>query len=100
MPGQILRRLALPIFRSRPLPRFPGPTSVILRTLFANIGLEPASSESDLLLRPPPFPGSSFMNWDGHHQVFEAAYQWARQTIDGLGNAENPALRAMTAASA
>jgi NTE family protein len=102
IPGrrELLRRLAMPIFRSRPLPRFPGPTSVILRTLFANIGAEPVSSDSDLLLRPPPFPGSSFMNWDGHHRVFEAAYQWARQTIDKLGEMGNPALREMTTAGA
>jgi len=102
IPGRraLLARMLAPLPGRAPLPRFPGPTSVIQRTMFANIGLETTRGDADLLLQPPVFPGSSFMDWRGHGEVLDAAYAWAKGEIDrGLAEG-NPALAALFAAGA
>ena len=81
---------------NRPLPQCPGPASVIQRAVFAKIGADPfVLTPQDLVLRPPAFPGSSFMNWDRHQDVLEAAQEWASRTIKGLIERRDPALEAI-----
>jgi len=67
------------------MPRCPSPANVIQRSLFGNIRNEIIPNEAhDLLLRPPAFPGSSFMNWERHREVLAASYDWGMRTIEGL----------------
>jgi NTE family protein len=47
----------------------------------------------DLVLAPPPFPGSSVIDFDRHTEVFEAAYRWCGGQIDRLTAERNPALK-------
>ena len=68
--------------------------------MFAKIGEDPfVLTPQDLVLRPPAFPGSSFMNWDRHQDVMEAAQEWASRTIKGLIERRDPALEAILAAA-
>jgi hypothetical protein len=72
----------------------------VQRSVFGNIRDEDAPEDPlRLSLRLPPFPGSSFMNWDRHAEVLDAAYEWAKRTIDELLAADNPALSTMLAYS-
>ena len=81
------------------LPDCPGPASVIQRAVFAKIGADASAlTPHDLVLRPPAFPGSSFMNWDRHADVLEAAHEWASRTIDSLREEGDPALAALLGA--
>ncbi len=81
---------------SKALPECPGPASVIQRAVFAKIGAAPSSlTPQDLLLRPPAFPGSSFMKWDRHEEVLEASQKWASKTIKGLAEQGDAALAAI-----
>jgi NTE family protein len=58
-----------------------------------------APGPMDLIIRPPIFPGSSFMDWSRHRQVCEAAYLWAQGYIDELTTQNDPALLMMRKAS-
>lgn len=63
--------------------------------MFANIGAQTAGGQTDLVLRPPIFPGSSFMDWKRHGEVLDASYAWAQGEIDrGLAEGD-AALRAL-----
>ncbi len=74
----------------------PGPASVIQRSLFSNIrDNEIIEHSADLVLRPPPFPGSSFMNWRRHREVSNAAYHWTLKTISSLRAQGDPIFAAM-----
>jgi NTE family protein len=100
IPGRraLMARMLAPLPGRAPLPRFPSPTSVIQRTMFANIGVATPRGDTDLVLQPPVFPGSSFMDWRGHGAVLDAAYAWAHREIDrGIAEGE-PALAALLAA--
>jgi NTE family protein len=99
IPGRwpLLRRM---LFARHKLPRVPGPVNVLRRSLFAN----PTFDQSwvgplDLVLAPPPFPGSSFLDFDRHNDVFRASYDWARRQIDELIAAQDPAMAALLACS-
>lgn len=95
IPGRwtLLARLANPFGGRTALPRCPGPASVIQRSLFGNVHQAPSDqSPHDLLLRPPAFPGSSFMNWERHRDVLASAYQWGRRTVEVLREQNDPAL--------
>jgi NTE family protein len=97
IPGRwgLLNRLMNP-FSRRELPRCPSPASVIQRSIFTTIRKEPQpTGPHDLFLRPPPLPGSDYMNWDRHHDVFDAAYQWGLETLDRLKADNDPAIGAM-----
>jgi hypothetical protein len=50
------------------------------------------------LLAPPPFPGSSFIDFERHHDVYMASYRWALEKIEELLAANNPAVAAILAA--
>lgn len=102
IPGRraLLGRLAWPWPGKASLPRCPGPISVVQRSVFGNIRDEAAPADPlQLSLRLPPFPGSSFMNWDRHAEVLDAAYEWAKRTIDELLAADNHPLSTMLAYS-
>ncbi len=97
IPGRraLISRMLAPLPGRAPLPIVPGPTSVIQRTMFANIGLETTRGDADLLWQPPMFPGSSFMDWRGHGEVLDASYAWAQGEIDRGLAAGEPALTAL-----
>jgi NTE family protein len=102
IPGRatLLWRLASPWTRKASLPRCPGPVSVVQRSVFGNIRDDAAPVDPlQLTFRLPPFSGSSFMNWDRHAEVLDAAYEWAKRTIDELLAADNQALSTMLAYS-
>jgi NTE family protein len=83
------------------LPACPGPAAVIQRSMFGATRFRPdPDNQLDLVLRPPAFEGSSFMNWDRHADVLDASYQWALKMIDRLLAQGDPALAAMMRFSA
>lgn len=100
IPGRmaLALRLAVPRLR-RQLPACPGPVYVIMRSLFAQPWLDaPPSGPEDLILKPPRFSGSSFLDWSRHAEVVEESYRWARTTLDSLADSGDPALGAVEAA--
>jgi NTE family protein len=101
IPGRwrLLASMLSPFHRKR-LPRAPSPVNVLRRSMFANQrrDLLPVGPH-DLVIEPPAFPGSSFMEWDNHRAVYEASYQWARVHIEGLMARQDPALNAILVAS-
>lgn len=102
IPGrwELVRRALNPLSRRGELPRCPGPMSVIQRSLFGNVRAGAiADPSSDLVLRPPPFPGSSFMDWGRHGEVFAAAYEWGLKAVEGLQASGDPAFAALRRAS-
>jgi NTE family protein len=77
----------------REFPACPGPISVIQKSVFANIRQRATDAGPlDLILSPPSFPGSSFMDWSRYRDVFEASYIWAQQELRRLEEAGNSAL--------
>jgi NTE family protein len=100
IPGRwaLLRRI---LFARHKLPKAPGPVSVLRRCLFSKKSFDlNMVGPHDLVLSPPPFPGSSFLDFDHHTEVFHAAYRWALEKIDELTEQGDPALAAILQASA
>jgi NTE family protein len=99
IPGrwQLMRRLLTPAGR-RNLPQVPGPVSVLQRCFVMNQNPDrlPAGPH-DLVLPVPALPGASFLDFDRHSEVFEAAYRWCSSLIDELGEKGDPALAAILA---
>jgi NTE family protein len=99
IPGrrQLLQRIFNPFMR-RKLPDAPGPIAVLRRCfgIHQNPDLLPLGP-LDLVLAPPPFPGSSFIDFQRHHDVFEASYEWCLGKIDELAKMEDKALAAILA---
>ena len=81
---------------------------VLRRCLFVNSAFDHSLiGVRDLLIAPPPFPGSSFLDFDQHTAVFEASYQWGLSHIDDLVGSQSvpmswryPAAAASTTAAA
>lgn len=72
------------------------PAAAIRRGPFADAhGKSEADAAVGLLLRPPPFPGSSFTSWDRRGDALDAAYRWGQRAIEGLVRNGDPAF-AMT----
>jgi NTE family protein len=99
IPGrwQLLGRMLNPFSREK-LPDVPGPVSVLRRCIGIHqnpdlLPIEPL----DLVLVPPPFPGSSFIDFDLHSEASEAAYRWCTIELDRLAAEHNPALEAILA---
>lgn len=100
-PGRWKLALALATpFGRRRLPRAPGAATVLMRSLMVHQRYDLPLGPGDLLLRPPRFPGSSFLNFDQHTRVFHAAREWAGRTIDTLGAEGDPRLARIFAAGA
>jgi NTE family protein len=80
------------------LPDVPGPVSILRRCLciHQNPDLLPVEP-LDLVLAPPPFPGSSFLDFDRHSEVFEAGYKWCSAELDKLAAEHNPVLESILA---
>lgn len=99
IPGrwQLARSLLTRSGRER-LPPVPSPIGVLQRCLVLNQSPEllPAGP-LDLILPIPELPGASFMDFDRHFEVFEAAYHWCRARIEELGENNDPALAAILA---
>jgi NTE family protein len=99
IPGrrQLIGRMLNPFARQK-LPDIPGPVAVLRRCfgVHQNPNLLPVEP-LDLVLAPPAFPGSSFIDFDRHTEVFEAAYRWCNSEIDRLIAERDPALEAILA---
>jgi NTE family protein len=99
IPGrrQLISRMLNPFAREK-LPDVPGSVSILRRCfgIHQNPDLLPIEP-LDLVLAPPPFPGSSFIDFDRHTEVYEAAYRWCNSQIDQLAAEHNPALEAILA---
>jgi hypothetical protein len=82
------------------LPALPNPAAVLQRCLVSTQSpdLIPVGP-LDLVLTVPSLPGANFIDFDGHSQVFAAAYRWACKQIDALAKADDPALAAILAAT-
>jgi NTE family protein len=97
IPGrrQLLARMFNPFARER-LPDVPGPVSVLRRCfgIHQNPDMLPVG-RFDLVLAPPAFPGSSFVDFDRHTEVFGAAYRWCSDQLDRLAAENNVALAAI-----
>jgi NTE family protein len=101
IPGRwaLLRQMINPF--AGPMPRCPSPAIVIQRSLFGNIRNEIIPNDvHDLMLRPPAFPGSSFMNWERHREVLAASYEWGMRTIESLRADGDSAFAAIERAAA
>ena len=99
IPGrwELLGRMLNPFAREK-LPKVPGPVSVLRRCLGIHQSPELLPiGPLDLVLAPPPFPGSNFIDFDRHSEVFEAAYQWCNIQIDQLAAQHHPGLEAILA---
>jgi NTE family protein len=84
------------IFARKKLPNAPGPVRVLRRCLFANNSFDHAMvGPQDTVIEPPPFPGSSFLDFDQHTQVFNASYDWAAKHLDERIEAGDPAIRTL-----
>lgn len=96
IPGrwELLRTLLNPFSRRR-LPRAPNPANVLMRSLFVHQNYDLPAGQHDLVLRPPPFPGSSFLDFDRHTEVFHASYEWAKETMEELTRTGDEALAAL-----
>jgi NTE family protein len=99
IPGrwELLGRMLNPFAREK-LPNVPGPVSVLRRCYGIHqspslLPIEPL----DLVLAPPPFPGSNFIDFDRHSDVFEAAYQWCSIQLDRLVAEHDQAFEAILA---
>lgn len=78
------------------LPPCPGPASVIARSLSSrNVAKAEKKNPLELVLNPPVFPGSSFMDWSRYPDLMEASYEWGRKTVETLRGNGDPALAAM-----
>ena len=97
----LARRWPTPWIRRPSPPKCPGPPGVILRSIFGqfNASAEPTRPHG-LVLTPPPFRGSSFMDWSHYMDVLTASYEWALREIDRRLAENDPALKAMIATSA
>ncbi len=93
--GQLFARMLNPFRRER-LPDVPGPISVLRRCfgIHQNPKMLPVGP-LDLVLAPPEFPGSSFVDFDRHTEVFEAAYRWCSGQLDQLAAENSKALAAI-----
>jgi NTE family protein len=97
IPGRrvLLACMVNPLARHK-LPSCPWPTAVIQQSIFSNIRSGSRSTGAqDLVLRPPPFPGSSFLNWDRHREVVATSYQWTLQTIEQFRKLGDPVFAEM-----
>ncbi len=99
IPGRwpLVRQLLTAAGRRR-LPVIPNPIAVLQRCMVThqNPELLPVGP-LDLVLTVPALPGATFMDFDRHSEVFEAAYRWCSRRIDELAQAGNPALAAILA---
>jgi NTE family protein len=99
IPGRwsLIRQMLTPGGRRR-LPALPNPIAVLQRCLVMNqsLALLPVGP-LDLVLTVPNLPGASFMDFDRHLEVFQAAYEWCNDQIDALNDQRNPALAAILA---
>jgi hypothetical protein len=57
---------------------------VNLSSVSSGLDLNCLASGLDLVLTPPPLPGSSVIDFDRHKEVFEAAYRWCNGQIARL----------------
>jgi NTE family protein len=100
-PGELLARAISPWPGRTRLPDCPGPAGVIMRSIFGKLRSRPMPDDrQELLLCPPAFKGSHFMNWAGHAEVIDASHDWALKAIEALREQSDPAFEAMLLYSA
>jgi NTE family protein len=97
IPGRwkLLRQLLTPSGR-RNLPQVPGPIGILQRCLVLNQSPERLPvGQQDFVLSVPALAGASFMDFERHKEVFDAAYQWCNARIDEAGETGDSALAAV-----
>jgi NTE family protein len=97
LPGRLrlISSLLLPFGRKR-LPRAPTAVSVLWRSLLVHQRSDSIPvTATDFVLRPPTIPGAKVMEFDNHRRVYEAAYLWARATIERAEAEQDAALLAV-----
>lgn len=94
--GELIMHMLNPWPWKKALPPCPGPASVIARSLSSrNIGKAEKKNPLELVLHPPVFPGSSFMDWSRYDDLMNASYEWGRKTVETLRENGDPTLAAM-----
>jgi NTE family protein len=94
--GELIIHMLNPWPWKKALPLCPGPATVIARSLTRKvIGKAEKKNLLELVLHPPVFPGSSFMDWSRYADVMDASYEWGRKTVETLRENGDPALVAM-----
>jgi NTE family protein len=84
----------------RALPACPGPAAILARSLSSRIlGKAERRNPLELVLHPPVFPGSSFMDWSRYADLMDVSYEWGRKTVDTLRENGDPAFAAMLSLS-
>lgn len=91
-------KMLLNPFARRQLPGTPGAAGVLMRSLMAHQRYELPVGPHDLVLRPPPFPGSAFLDFDRHTDVLCASRAWAHGILDELERSGDRALLAIMTA--
>lgn len=79
----------------RRLPPLPGPVSVVHSALTLHQPAAGVIAATDLILEPPPFSGSSLLDFSRHRDVTLESYDWAVRQIAALEAAGDPALAAI-----
>jgi NTE family protein len=98
--GELIAHMINPWPWKKALPSCPGPASVLARSLSSRIvGKVEKKTPLELILHPPLFPGSSFMDWSRYSDVMDASYEWGRKTVETLRENGDPSLAAMLSLS-
>lgn len=100
IPGRwrLLSSLASPAGRRR-LPKLPSPVGLIQHALTFQQPAAAAVGPEDLLVSPPAFPGSSFLDFSRHRDVTEAGYRWGLALVEQLIRDGDPAFAALRGAA-
>jgi NTE family protein len=98
--GELIAHMLNPWPWKKALPPCPGPATVLARSLSRKIiGKVEKKNPLELVLQPPVFPGSSFMDWSRYADIMDASYEWGRKTVETLRENGDPALAAMLSLS-
>jgi NTE family protein len=94
--GALIAHMLNPWPGKKMLPLCPGPAAVIARSLSGKFVFKAEQKKPlELVLHPPPFPGSSFMDWSRYADTMDASYEWGRKTVQTLRENGDTALAAM-----
>jgi NTE family protein len=98
--GELIAHMLNPWPWKKALPPCPGPATVLARSLSRKINSKVEKKNPlELVLHPPVFPGSSFMDWSRYADVMDASYEWGRKTVQTLREDGDPAFAAMLSLS-
>jgi NTE family protein len=102
IPGrrELIAHMLNPWPGKKALPLCPGPANVIARSLTGKFVFKADQSNPlELVLHPPVFPGSSFIDWSRYATTINASYEWGQKTVQTLRDSGDPAFAAMLSLS-